>query len=64
MANQAHCRFRNTLSDFNECLEAIELADNLESELSPEELEAAKRLYKAAERYVGLFPMIAYEDEG
>ena len=60
----AYCRFRNTVSDFNDCLEAIEFADNLETELSPEELKAAKRLYKAAERYVELFPIIAYEDEG
>lgn len=60
----AHCRFRNTLSDFNDCLETIEFADNLETELSPEELKAAKRLYKAAKRYVELFPIIAYEDEG
>ena len=59
-----YCRFRNTLSDFNDCLEAIEFVDNLETELSPEELKAAKRLYEAAERYVGLFPAIAYEDEG
>lgn len=60
----AHCRFRNTLQDFNECLEAIEFASDLETEISPEELEAAKRLYRSAERYVELFPMIAYEDEG
>lgn len=64
MANMAYCRFRNTLSDFNDCLEAVEFAGNLETELSPEELEAAKHLYKAAERYVGLFPNIVYENEG
>ena len=64
MANMAYCRFSNTLSDFNDCLNAVEFANNLETELSPEELEAAKRLYEAAKRYVELFPTVAYEDEG
>lgn len=64
MENMHYCRFRNTLPAFNECLETVEFADNLETELSPEELEAAKQLYRAAERYVELFPNIVYEDEG
>lgn len=61
----AHCRFRNTLQDFNDCLETVEFANDLETELSPEELKAAKRLYRSAERYIGLFPItLLYEDEG
>lgn len=58
----AYCRFHNTLSDFDDCLEVIEFADNLETELSPEELRAAKRLYEAAKRYVELFPKTNEED--
>ena len=58
----SYCRFRNTLLDFNDCLETIEFANDLETELSHEELEAAKRLYKSAERYIGLFPAIIDED--
>lgn len=64
MENMPYRRFRNTLPAFNECLEALEFANNLNTELSPEELKAAKRLYKAAERYIELFPNVAYEDEG
>ena len=58
MANMSYCKFRNTLIDFNSCLETVEFAEDLESELSAEELIAAKNLYKAAERFVGLFPNI------
>lgn len=58
MANMEYCRFRNTLADFSDCVEAIEDVDDLsELSLSPEEYEAAKRLYDAAERYIGLFPI-------
>lgn len=63
MASMSYCRFRNTLLAFNICLETVEFASDLETELSPEELEAAKRLYKSAERYVGLFPTTLCEDE-
>ena len=41
MANMSYCRFQNTLSDFNDCLYAIqeiqEKESTIEEELSPEE---------------------------
>lgn len=64
MEYMSYCRFRKTSVAFSECLEAIETVDDLETELPPEELTAAKQLYRAAKRYVELFPNIAYEDEG
>lgn len=64
MEIMSYCRFRKALPAFSECLEAIETVDDLETELPPEELTAAKQLYRAAKCYVELFPNIVYEDEG
>ena len=64
MANMAYCKFCKTASDFDDCLEFMENINDLESELSPEELEGAHRLYRIAKRYVELFPAVAYDDEG
>lgn len=52
----SYCRFQNTAADFDDCLEVIENASNLEKELSPEEYRAAKQLYEMAKRYVDFFP--------
>lgn len=48
MSNMGYCRFRNTLTDFRDCLEAIESGE----ELSPEEQKAAKKLFEAAKDYI------------
>ena len=52
----SYCRFQNTAADFDDCLEVIESASNLEEELSREEYRAAKQLYEMAKRYVDMFP--------
>lgn len=42
MANMSYCRFQNTVTDLRDCYEALGEKDI--SELSTEELRAAKRL--------------------
>lgn len=54
----SYCRFQNTLSDFNDCLGAIqEIVEeekdiNNEDVLSAEERRAAKSLYESAKEYI------------
>ena len=42
MSNMSYCRFRNTLDDLRDCLQALED----EKELSKEEADSAKRMFK------------------
>ena len=44
MSNMGYCRFRNTLSDLEDCIEHIDYPD----ELSDEEKEARLKLIKLA----------------
>jgi uncharacterized protein YjiS (DUF1127 family) len=44
MSNMSYCRFRNTLGDLNDCLDALEDIGGDLSELGDEEAAAAKRL--------------------
>lgn len=50
MANMSYCRFRNTLVDFKDCVNAIEhfMYDDVEDVTSDEELKAAEELMKVA----------------
>ena len=50
MANMSYCRFRNTLSDLQDCLQAI-TEEGFES-LSPGELRAARSLYDVCQEFV------------
>lgn len=51
MSNMRYCRFRNTVSDFYDCLMAIEEGH----ELSEEELEAAEAMREAALEFVRVY---------
>ena len=42
MANMSYCRFRNTMMDLDDCLEALEYRE----ELSKDEFDACKRMFK------------------
>lgn len=49
MANMSYCRFRNTLKDYSDCVEALEhfdySGDDLDDDvISDEELKAARQL--------------------
>ena len=42
MANMSYCRFRNTMMDLDDCLEALEYKE----ELSKDEFDACKRMFE------------------
>jgi hypothetical protein len=46
MANMSYCRFRNTLSDYSDCVNALEhyMYDGEDDVTSDEELKAARQL--------------------
>jgi hypothetical protein len=46
MANMSYCRFRNTLEDLRDCRRALSEMGDFEKELTEEEADAAKRLFK------------------
>lgn len=61
MANMSYCRFQNTLTDFNECLNVIRDAicddvpfEDFGDELGADELKALEQLYIRAKRFVEL----------
>ncbi len=50
MSNMSYCRFRNTLADIRDCLDAVtDLCSK--AELSPEEREAAEELAELGEKF-------------
>ena len=56
MANMSFCRFRNTKSDFADCVYTLEsIIDGEEKPLSPEEFNAAKRMRELCEEYIEFF---------
>lgn len=59
MANMSYCRFQNTLTDFNDCLNMIRDAvdDNVPfaefgDELGADELKAFEQLYIRAKQFI------------
>ena len=46
MSNMSYCRFENTLSDLNDCADALDDIDGDLSNLSDTEREAAERLIR------------------
>ena len=63
----SYCRFQNTLSDFNDCLGAIqEIVEekkdiNNKDVLSAEEKRAAKSLYESAKEYIEWYESLKEE---
>lgn len=51
MSNMSYCRFQNTLSDLQDCEQAL----NEQYKLSDRELDAAVRLIKCCHRIAGMF---------
>ena len=49
--NMSYCRFENTLSDFEDCI------NNLGEITSESEKRAAKSLYEAAKEYIELYEL-------
>lgn len=47
MANMSYCRFRNTLDDYNDCYTTLSEHD-VDSDMSDEEIRAAKKLIKTS----------------
>lgn len=60
MANMSYCRFENTLSDFTDCLNALQ-SEGLK-DLSSYELRTAKSLYSRAKEYVEVYEEITELD--
>jgi len=57
----SYCRFENTYSDFDDCLDALS-SGGLES-LSDSERHYAERIYELAKSYVGVYEMNLQENE-
>lgn len=63
MANMSYCRFRNTRTDLEDCVNALEnstehkgtYVDEDFDEISQEEISAAKRMRSLCERYIEAF---------
>lgn len=61
MANMSYCRFQNTYTDFNECLNVVRDAvyddvpfEYFAEELGADELKAFEQLYVRAKRFIEL----------
>lgn len=49
----SYCRFANTSSDFEDCVEAMEEAGDLEEmDLSEDEAQSMDSMYEQAQRYI------------
>lgn len=66
MANMSYCRFQNTYTDFNECLDAVRVAVYLDASfeefsecLGSDELKAFEQLYVRAKRFVELVDQLS-----
>lgn len=56
MANMSYCRFENTSSDFQDCINALNEINEGECEaLSSMEYSAAARMYRMCEEYMEAF---------
>ncbi len=60
MSNMSYCRFQNTLTDLEDCLEV--LANNGLDDLSDEEVKAAERLIKICTEISQDFDSEAWDD--
>ena len=56
MANMSYCRFRNTSSDFEDCIFGLnDIIEGTDETLSYEEFRAAERIYRMCEEYMAAF---------
>lgn len=57
MGNMSYCMFRNTVSDFEDCTDAVyeDNIDNTLSDIDIEELEAIRELYELAKDFVSYY---------
>lgn len=65
MPNMSYCRFELTLSDMEDCLEALQQADSIKSmDLSSDELRALVSMISTAEDIVSIYTDLrAAEDD-
>ena len=62
MANMTYCRFRNTLAELHDCLDALQYERGFTAIDSPEERAAAQQLYDMAGTFRATYEE-ALEDE-
>jgi hypothetical protein len=60
MGNMSYCRFQNTASDLNDCVESLEM-DGIES-LSPNEQQSAVQMARLCEEYLDAYKAASGED--
>lgn len=60
MSNMSYCRFRNTLHDFDDCVDAVGNAESI-NDFSKPERDAAERMYELAINYVEWFEQLKIE---
>lgn len=60
MGNMSYCQFRNTESDFSQCVEAIGNADSIDDFSKPEQA-AAERMLELAENYINWYQQLIQE---
>lgn len=65
MANMSYCRFRNTLEDFKDCVDALEhfMYDNVNDVTSDEEIKAAESMVHMAFNIVDELGFITTDGE-
>ena len=51
MGNMSYCQFENTVTDFEQCVEAIGNCESL-ADFSKSERRAAERMFQLAENYI------------
>lgn len=60
MANMSYCQFRNTESDFSQCVDAIGNAGSID-DFSKSERNAAERMYHLANEYISYYEQLLEE---
>ncbi len=60
MGNLSYCQFRNTASDFKQCLEAIGNAESID-DISKSEQQAAEELRQMADEYCNWYDQLTGE---
>ena len=55
MANMSYCRFRNTVGDMEDCVEALEEGEADRKDFGEEEMDALKEMIRLSRRIVEEF---------
>lgn len=62
MANMSYCRFENTASDLDDCIDAMRFADDMvELDLSESEQDEFTRMAKLCRQYLKEFDRLIQE---